>query len=94
MKELSEKLLSIVEVAEPRLRQIDAMESATYSVKANDAISLLVCITNTISGVTAQGTADGLADGTETDCYSVNAAGTAALVSVTLTVAGTTLNFM
>jgi hypothetical protein len=38
--------------------------------------------------------ADGLADNTETDCYSVDASGNTALVSIALTVNGETLKFM
>jgi len=47
-----------------------------------------------VSDVTAQGTADGLTDNTETDCYSVDASGNTALVSIAITVNGATLKFM
>jgi hypothetical protein len=43
--------------------------------------------------VTATGTADGLAAGTETDCYTVDASGNAALFTITVTVGGVTLKF-
>src|SRR5438105_14170176 len=57
------------------------------------AAYVLTCFNTVISSVTAQGTADGLAAGTETDCYTVNAAGTAALFSITVTASGITLKF-
>ncbi len=72
---------------------VDADEMATYSVEANNSTTLLTCFNTVISSVTAQGTADGLAAGTETDCYTVNAAGTAALFSITVTASGITLKF-
>jgi len=72
---------------------VDAYETGTFSVQANNSTTLLMCLSFVVSGVTAQGTADGLANGTETDCYNVDAAGTAALVSIALTVNGETLNF-
>jgi hypothetical protein len=72
---------------------VDADETTTYSVMGNDSTSLLLCLTSTISGVTAQGTADGLTNGTESDCYSVNASGTADLFSIALTIDGAELNF-
>ena len=71
----------------------DADETATYSVEANNSTTLLTCFNTVISGVTAQGTADGLAAGTETDCYTVNSAGTAALFTITVTASGVTLKF-
>jgi len=45
-------------------------------------ISVLLCLEPQITGVSGQGGADGLVDGTETDCYTVDSAGTATLVSV------------
>jgi hypothetical protein len=72
---------------------VDADEAATYSVKADDTTTLLVCLDSTITNVTAQGTADDLVDDGESDCYRVDDAGNATLVSVTLTVNGTTLTF-
>jgi hypothetical protein len=71
----------------------DADEAATYSVKANNTTTLLMCLDSTISNLTAQGTADDLVDDGETDCYAVDDAGNATLVSVVLTVNGTTLTF-
>ena len=72
---------------------MDATATATYAVIANDSTTLLFCLDTTISGVTTQGTADGLADGSETDCYTVDASGDATLVSITLAAGGTTLKF-
>jgi hypothetical protein len=72
---------------------LDGDLTTTYSVKANNASTVLFCINSVVSGVTSQGTADGLSDGTETDCYSVSATGTVNLVAVTMTVNGVTLNF-
>jgi len=73
---------------------IDGYETGTYSVVANNSTTLLMCLNFALTGVTAQGTADGLADSTETDCYSVDTAGNAALVSIALLVNGATLTFM
>jgi hypothetical protein len=72
---------------------VDGNLTTTYSVKANNASTILFCISSVVSGVTSQGTADGLSDGTETDCYSVSATGTVNLVAVTMTVNGVNLNF-
>jgi hypothetical protein len=58
---------------------------------------MVLCISanspSTITGVTAQGSDDGVANGTESDCYTVNASGTADLASIALTVNGVALNF-
>jgi hypothetical protein len=72
---------------------LDADETNTYSVAANNSTSLLLCLNSTTSSVTAQGTADGMADATESDCYTISGSGTVSLVSITLTVNGVTLNF-
>jgi hypothetical protein len=72
---------------------LDAHEADTYSVEANDATTLLMCLETTITNVTAQGTADDLVDDAESDCYSVDAAGDTALVSTTMTVNGADLTF-
>jgi hypothetical protein len=72
---------------------MDASESTTYSVMANNSTTLIVCLDSQISGVTAQGTMDGLADGSESDCFTEDAMGNVALLSITLNVAGTTLTF-
>ena len=72
---------------------MDADETSTYSVAANNSTTLLVCFNTVISGVTAQGTADGLAAGTEMDCYTVDASGNAVLFSITVTASGVTLKF-
>jgi hypothetical protein len=72
---------------------IDADESISYSVMANNSTTLLFCLNSTFSNVTAQGMTDGLANGTENDCYTVDATGTANVSSITVTVAGTMLTF-
>lgn len=72
---------------------VDADEAATYSVKANNTTTVLVCLESTITNVTPQGTADDLVDDGENDCYRVDDTGNATLLSVTLTVNGTTLTF-
>lgn len=72
---------------------VDASATATYSVTANNATTLLLCFNAVVSGVTAQGTTDGLANGTETDCYTVDAVGSATLTSIALAVSGTMLTF-
>jgi len=72
---------------------VEATAAQTYVVSANNATTLLLCINTVTSGVKAAGTADGLTDGTESDCYTVDAAGTATLVSVTLSVLGEVLTF-
>lgn len=69
-----------------------AVES--YAVSARNATTLLMCLNTVTSGVTAQGTADGLSDGTESDCYTVDSAGNAVLLSITVTVSGGTLTFL
>jgi hypothetical protein len=73
---------------------MDANETVEYAIRANDSATLFLCLSDTVSNVTAHGTADGLANGAETDCYTVDAQGHAALSSITLTVNGTTLGFM
>lgn len=72
---------------------VDASESSTYTVTSRDYTTLLFCIQAVISGTTAQGMLDGMANGTETDCYSVTAAGMATVVSVSITAGGVTLMF-
>jgi hypothetical protein len=71
----------------------DGNMSIAYSVKPNNASTILFCLETVVYGVTTQGTSDGLADGSETDCYSVSLTGDVNLVSVTMTVNGVTLNF-
>jgi hypothetical protein len=73
---------------------MDANETVEYSVRANDSATLFLCLSDMVSNVTAHGTADGLANGAETDCYTVDSNGHAALSSITLAVSGTTLRFM
>jgi len=75
------------------LGQVDANAATTYAVKANDVITLLLCLDTVIADVTPQGTADGLVDGTESDCYTVDAAGNAVLISITTPVNGMVLQF-
>ena len=72
---------------------VDADDVLTYAAKTHDSTSLLLCLDSTMTNVTAQGTTDDLVDDAESDCYTVDAAGNAALVSVTLTVNGVTLTF-
>lgn len=72
---------------------VDADEVETYSVEPNNSTTLLLCLNFVISNVTAQGTTDGLAASTETDCYSVDASGKVVLISSAITVSGVTLNF-
>jgi hypothetical protein len=72
---------------------IDANETDTYSVSANNSTTLFLCIQSVISGVTASGTSDGLADDTETDCYTIDSAGNTNLATIAITVNGVTLNF-
>ena len=72
---------------------VDADSVGTYSVEPNNSTTLLMYPNFVTSNVTAQGTADGLADNTETDCYSVDASGNRALFSISITVNGVTLRF-
>jgi len=72
---------------------IDASETSTYTVTSRDTASLQYCVQSVISGTTTQGTTDGMADGTETDCYAITAAGVATVVSVSVTAGGVTLMF-
>jgi hypothetical protein len=72
---------------------LDANEVSTYTVTSRDSMSLLYCIQAVISGTTVQGSADGMADGTETDCYAVTSAGMATAVSVSVSAGGVTLMF-
>ena len=72
---------------------VDAFETSTYSIAANNSTTLLFCLNSTISDVTAQGSLDGLANGTESDCYTIDAAGTVELASIAMTINGVRLNF-
>lgn len=72
---------------------VDGYESDTYSVTVDTAWTELLCLDAAVSGVTSQGTADGLGSVPETDCYAVDTSGKATLVAVTKTVAGETLTF-
>jgi hypothetical protein len=75
---------------------MDGNETTTYSVDAYDSSTLRLCFDFVLSNVTLVGGSDGLVPGTdETDCYSVDAAGNAALVSIAIMVSsGNTLTFM
>ncbi|MGH8232184.1 MAG: hypothetical protein ACRESY_10205 [Steroidobacteraceae bacterium] len=72
---------------------LDASESLTYAVQVNNSSTIMFCTTSQISGVTAQGTMDGLADGAETDCYTIDASGNMTFVSVSVEVGGVNLLF-
>ena len=72
---------------------VDAHEADSYVVAANDPATLSLCLISTISGTMASGTSDGMADGTETDCFTVSAAGTVNLVSIHLLASGVDLTF-
>ncbi|HBZ71152.1 MAG TPA: hypothetical protein DEP35_16035 [Deltaproteobacteria bacterium] len=73
---------------------VDATLTVSYMVTANDSSTLLLCLNATTSAVTAQGTTDGLANGSESNCYTVDAAGNVTLESISLTVSGTPLKFV
>jgi hypothetical protein len=75
------------------MTSVDANETWTYLVKASNPVNLLMCLSFVVSDVTIQGTADGLAAGTQTDCYSVDDVGNAGLVSIALPVNGVPLDF-
>jgi hypothetical protein len=72
---------------------LDADEADSYAVSANNPATLSLCLNSAISNTTAQGTNDGLGNGTESDCYTVDASGHAVLVSITVVVSGVTLTF-
>ncbi len=72
---------------------LDANETTTYTVTSRDTATLQYCIQSVISGTTVQGTADGMADGTETDCYAITAGGMATVVSVSVMAGGVSLMF-
>jgi hypothetical protein len=61
-----------------------ATEVTRYSVAARDAHSLRLCMTSTVTELTSQAVADGVAGGSHTDCYAITAAGAAELESVAL----------
>lgn len=62
-------------------RVAEASETTSYTVEARDAQSLRLCLHSTVSEVTPDGASDGLAAGTESECYAVNPDGAAALES-------------
>jgi hypothetical protein len=72
---------------------LDAYEANSYAVSANNSASLILCLNSSTSNTTAQGTSDGLGDGTESDCYTVDASGHAVLAYITVVVNGVTLTF-
>lgn len=74
---------------------VDALETNTFSVLANNPTTLLFCQNSVLSNVTAQGTADGFVADTESDCYAVDASGNANIARIILSLNGgvTTLTF-
>jgi hypothetical protein len=86
-------LYSATTYHDPNKTALDGTEIATYTVMENDATTIRLCFDSTISGVTTQGTADGLADGTESDCYSVDSSGNMQLIGVAITAGAVTLDF-
>ena len=72
---------------------VDATETVAFSVTANNPTTLLLCLNSTIANVTSQGTADGLAADSESDCYTEDSAGSIILDDVKVTVGATTLTF-
>lgn len=90
---MSGKVDDLTYYHDSKMSTIDAEETVDYTISAKDSASLLLCLNSTFSNVTAQGTADGIANGTQTDCFSVDAAGHAALYSSTRTVNGAMLSF-
>ena len=77
----------------PRVPTLDGYETDGYSVIPETSWTRLLCLDAATSGVTAQGTADGIGEVPQTDCYAVDTSGTATLISVTKSVAGVTLTF-
>ena len=72
---------------------VDGDQIGSYTVSANDASSVLLCLRTSFSGVTPKGTEDGLGSAGQTECYAVTASGKTSLVSVELPVSGETLTF-
>jgi hypothetical protein len=72
---------------------VDGNIGDSYYTGVNNATSLLFCINSQTTNVSAQGLSDGLADATETDCYSDDSSGNINLVSIALVVNGQTLTF-
>ena len=75
------------------LATVDAHETVTYTVTANNTKTLILCVNSNTTDVTAQGTADGLAVHSEADCYTDDAAGSVVLDHIVLTISGVTLTF-
>ena len=73
---------------------VDATLTVSYTVMANDSSTLLFCLDSATSAVTAQGTTDGLSNGSESSCYTVDAAGNVMLDSITVTVGGASIKFV
>jgi len=90
---MSGKVDDLTYYHDSKMSTMDAEETVDYTISAKDSASLLLCLSSTFSNVTAQGAADGMANGTDTDCYSVDAAGHAALYSSTRMVKGAMLRF-
>jgi hypothetical protein len=74
-------------------RVAEAAEATSYTVAARDARSLRLCMTSVVTGVTSQGTADGLKAGSQTDCYAVTPTGASELESVALADSPASLTF-
>jgi hypothetical protein len=69
----------------------EASENLAYTVAARDSSTVLLCETFTV--IAAPGNASGVSNSSEVDCYSVDANGSAALVSATITSASGTQTF-
>ena len=72
---------------------VDGIVTNSWTAQADSATTLLLCLTSVDSGTTPAGTADGVGDSTEVDCFHVDAAGTATLASITITANGTSVTF-
>lgn len=72
---------------------VDADETETYTVTANNASTLYFCVKDVVSNVSSQGAADGLIADSELDCYTVDAGGNVALSYVTLSVGTVSVTF-
>ena len=72
---------------------VDGFMTASYAVEPAESGAARLCLSIEVSRVTAQGVTDGLAEGTQVNCYSISAAGKAALASVDMSVGGQVLAF-
>lgn len=71
----------------------DAQVFETYTVTANTADTLLFCDNFEYSNVTDQGSTDGLMNGTESDCFAIDADGGITLVKMMLAADGVQITF-